>query len=75
MIVRLVQIALMAGAAALSYGGWVQLNILRGTPLFEYRYVLLLIGAILLFSVAQAIGGSIERRLNPEEDTNPELDT
>lgn len=68
MTARLVQIALMCAAAGLSYLGWAQLNALRGTPLFEYRYIIVLTGAILLFSVAQSVAGRIDRRLNPEED-------
>ncbi|WP_044006922.1 hypothetical protein [Jannaschia sp. CCS1] len=67
MMARLVQIALAASAAALSYWGWIELNTLRGTPFFEYRYVILLSAAILLFSVAQAIAGWIDRRLNPDD--------
>ena len=67
MIGRLVQIALMCGAAGLAYWGWLSLNTLRGTPFFEYRYVILLCGAILLFSVAQAIAGRIDARLNPDD--------
>lgn len=67
MMARVVQIALMIGAGGLSYWGWLALNILRGTPLFEYRYVILLSGAILLFSMAQAIAGWIDRRMNPDD--------
>lgn len=67
MMLRLVHIALMAGAAGLSCWGWLSLNMLRGTPLFEYRYVILLSGAILLFSVAQAIAGWTDRWMKPED--------
>lgn len=66
MILRLLQIVLMGGASALSYWGWVELNTLRGTPLFEYRYLILMCGAILLFSVAQSIAGRIAAWMNPE---------
>ncbi|GAB5445271.1 hypothetical protein [Gymnodinialimonas sp.] len=67
MILRIVQIAVMCAAGGLSYWGWLELNTLRGTPLFEYRYVILLTGAILLFSVAQSIMGRIEAWMNPED--------
>lgn len=67
MIVRIAQIALMCAAAGLSYWGWVELNILRGTPLFEYRYLILLTCSILLFSMAQSVVGWIDRRSNPED--------
>lgn len=68
MTARLVQLALMCAAAGLSYWGWTQLNTLRGTPFFEYRYLIVLCGAILMFSVAQAVAGWIDGRMNPEED-------
>ncbi|MBL4628962.1 MAG: hypothetical protein JKY00_13200 [Roseicyclus sp.] len=61
------QIVLMAGAAALPYWAWLELNALRGTVFFEYRYVLLLCGAILLFSVAQAVAGWITRAIEPDD--------
>ena len=67
MIPRITQMVLMSGAAGLSYWGWLSLNALRGTPFFEYRYMILLCGAILVFSVAQAIAGRVDAYLNPDD--------
>lgn len=67
MILRLMQIVLMLAVTGLSYWAWQELNILRGTVFFEYRYVILMTGAILLFSIAQSVVGWIDLRLNPED--------
>lgn len=61
MIARIIQIVLMAGAAALVWWGWQELNLLRRTFWWEYRYILVLLGAFLVFSLAQAIAGWITR--------------
>ncbi|MEM7722372.1 MAG: hypothetical protein AAF376_08360 [Pseudomonadota bacterium] len=67
MITRIIQIALMAGAAALVWWGWQELNILRRTFWWEYRYIMILLGAFLVFSLAQAIAGLITRLTGTDE--------
>lgn len=68
MMARVLHIALMLGACGLLWLGWSQLNNLRGTVFFEYRYVLLVAAGFLVLSVAQAIAGWIGGRLPPGDD-------
>lgn len=57
MIRAAIHIALMAAAAAVLWWGWSNLNLLRGTPVFEFRFVLLLAAGFLVLSAAQALAG------------------
>ncbi|MEJ6391887.1 hypothetical protein V8J82_01385 [Gymnodinialimonas sp. 2305UL16-5] len=67
MIGRVAQIALMASGLGLIWWGWQELNILRGTMFFEYRYILLGVGAILILTCAQSLAGWIDRLTNADD--------
>lgn len=67
MIAHAVHIGFMALAAGAGYWGWLNLNMLRGTVYFEFRYILLMAAIFLVLSLAQAIAGWITGRLFPED--------
>ncbi|MEM9147418.1 MAG: hypothetical protein AAGC57_14600 [Pseudomonadota bacterium] len=62
---RLLPAALAFGAAALIWWGWEELGQLRGTPVWEFRYILLGIAAILGLGVLEAVLARLPR---PPED-------
>lgn len=65
MIVRALAIVLAAAACAALYFGYMNLNIFRGTPLFEFRFVLFAIGAFLGLSAIEWALGWIKTKLEP----------
>jgi hypothetical protein len=57
MIVRALAIVLSIGALAALWFGYMNLNMLRGTPLFDFRYIIFAVGAFLgLSGIEWALG-------------------
>jgi uncharacterized membrane protein YphA (DoxX/SURF4 family) len=70
-MIAALHIAFTAGAAALLWWAWQELNLLRGTAFFDYRYVLLLCAGFALFSLAQALAAWLGEKLSPTETDVP----
>lgn len=68
MIIRGLSIALAALALAALWFGYMNLNILRGTPLFDFRYVIFAVAAFLGLSAIEWALGWIKPKLH-ESDT------
>ncbi len=69
-MIAAIQIALMAGAAGLTWWAWQEVNLLRGTVFFEYRYVLLLSLGFILLSLAQVTATWTLAKLFPSPKTD-----
>lgn len=55
MIRSIVAVILLAGASYGVWWGWSEIALLRRTFWWEYRYLVLLVGAILAYSLAEYI--------------------
>lgn len=70
MIVRCLAIMLAAiGAAALWYG-YENLRLLRGTPLFDFRYVVFAVVAFLGLSGIEWVFGWLKGKIDGTDDKN-----
>jgi hypothetical protein len=69
MIVRVVAIALTGLACAALWFGYMNLNIFRGTPMFDFRYVIFAVASFLGLSAFEWVAGWIKAKLQ-EPDTD-----
>lgn len=68
-MIRVLAIALTAAACAALYYGYMNLNMLRGTPLFDFRYVVFGIAAFLGLSALEwALGWIKTKTQGPDAD-------
>ena len=69
MIVRVLAVLFAAVALIALWVGFMNLNIFRGTPLFDFRYVLFAIGSFLGLSALEWVLGWIKSKLQePDPD-------
>ncbi len=70
MIVRGIAILLAAGAAAALWYGYDNLRMLRGTPLFDFRYVVYAVVSFLGLSAIEWVYGWIKGKIEGTEDAH-----
>ncbi len=62
MISRLIAIFLTGSALAGLWFGYMNLNVFRGTPLFEFRYIIFAVAAFLGLSALEWLAGWIKSK-------------
>jgi hypothetical protein len=67
MIIRGLAILLALGATAALWFGYMNLNFLRGTPLFDFRYVVFAVAAFLGLSATEWALGWIKTKVQGSE--------
>lgn len=68
MIFRILAISLAAAACAGLWFGYMNLNIFRGTPLFDFRYVIFAVSSFLGLSILEWAIGWIKRKFSESEN-------
>jgi hypothetical protein len=63
MIIRGLAIVLTAAACVALWFGYMNLNVLRGTPLFDFRYVIFAVGSFLGLSALEWGIGWIKKKV------------
>jgi hypothetical protein len=63
-MLRALAILVTLGSIALVVWSFTELNLLRRTPIWEFRYIALAICAIAVFSLAEALIGWLGKRLS-----------
>jgi hypothetical protein len=67
MILRALAIALSALAAAGLWFGYANLNMLRGTPFFDFRYIVFAVAAFLGLSVVEWALGKLKAKVQSSD--------
>ena len=70
MIVRILAICMTIGAIVAFWFGYDQLKQFRGTPFWDYRYIVFAVAAFLGLSILEQVMGWIKTKIEGDSDTH-----